>query len=199
MSGTIGAIANLIKNSPLIYSNKMIKNFLNDTMNYSLFTKFINSPTIIDLEKLDNAFQKYYMEARLVKYFSEIIYYHSINYDKKIRKYSQHNRLMFKQDENQSNTLMDLLHFYEPDMAESILLYEDQLINHIGDIRLYQIYQQLNIRQRQVLGLYCIHSFSPKEISVILKVSPQFVYKILNRSLTKMRNEYSVSTNSSKQ
>lgn len=118
VSGTIGAIANLMKNSPLIYSNEMIKNFLNDTMNYSLFTKFINSATINDFEKLDNAFQKYYMEARLVKYFSETIYHHSINYNKKIKKYSQHNCLMFKQDENQSNTFMDLLHSYEPDMVE---------------------------------------------------------------------------------
>ena len=190
VSGTIGTIANLMKKSPLISKNGMIRNFFDDTMNYSLFTKFINSPTIINLEKLDNAFKKYYMEARLVKYFSELIYYHSINYDKEIRKYNQHNLLMFKQDENQSNTFMDLLHFYEPDMTELILLYEDQLINHIEDKRLYQIYKKLSIRQRQVLGLYCIHSFSPKEISVILKVSPQFVYKILNKSLKKMRSEY---------
>lgn len=89
VSGTIGAIANLMKNSSLIYSNEMIKNFLNDTMNYSLFTKFINSATINDFDKLDNAFQKYYMEAGLVKYFSETIYHHSINYNLALQKLKQ--------------------------------------------------------------------------------------------------------------
>lgn len=63
------------------------------------------------------------MEARLVKYFSELIYYYSINSNEKVRKYNQHNILLFKQDEDQSNTLMDLLHSYDPDMTELILLH----------------------------------------------------------------------------
>ncbi|MGQ3737396.1 hypothetical protein [Bacillus sp. FDAARGOS_1420] len=70
-----------------------MQHFLNEPTNYALFEQAILKPTIENKQQLDTAFQIYFKNIKMVNYISKLIYFYSIDFDKKISRYNKRNYL----------------------------------------------------------------------------------------------------------
>lgn len=66
--------------------NPIIKGFLSNEDNLTLLKKYIVDPTDVNKKKVDEAFKQHYTKVLKIKYVSNLIYYFSIDFNKKSRK-----------------------------------------------------------------------------------------------------------------
>ncbi|PJO40977.1 general stress protein, partial [Lysinibacillus xylanilyticus] len=67
-------------------NNPIIKSFLSDSQNLHLVQKAILYPTDINRKLVDESFQSHYKNVRKTKYVSNLIYFFSLDFDKKRRR-----------------------------------------------------------------------------------------------------------------
>nr|WP_145405622.1 sigma-70 family RNA polymerase sigma factor [Paenibacillus xylanexedens] len=119
------------------------------------------------------------LNRRFITYMANLIYYNSINYDKKRRMKDSRFQLTLDTDENLDSALLAV---YD---SESV---PPNLKDHITDQSLYQAYESLSTRQQQILSFAYVQGLNDKEIARILGVSQQNVSKHRLKALTKLRN-----------
>lgn len=67
-------------------NNPIIKSFLSDSQNLYLVQKAILYPTDLNKKLVDESFQSHYINVRKIKYVSNLIYFFSLDFDKKRRR-----------------------------------------------------------------------------------------------------------------
>ncbi|KAF6628138.1 sigma-70 family RNA polymerase sigma factor [Paenibacillus peoriae] len=118
------------------------------------------------------------LNRRFITYMANLIYYNSINYDKKRR--LKDNRFPLTLDNNE-NLESVLLTVYD---SESV---PPNLKDHITDHSLYQAYESLPAQQQQILSFAYVQKLNDKEIARILGVSQQNISKHRLKALAKLR------------
>lgn len=118
------------------------------------------------------------LNRRFITYMANLIYYNSINYDKKRR--LKDNRFPLTLDNNE-NLESVLLTVYD---SESV---PPNLKDHITDPSLYQAYESLPAQQQQILSFAYVQKLNDKEIARILGVSQQNISKHRLKALAKLR------------
>ncbi|WCT56425.1 sigma-70 family RNA polymerase sigma factor [Paenibacillus kyungheensis] len=119
------------------------------------------------------------LNARFIKYMANLIHYNSINYDKKRRLKDNRFPLTLDKDENLESVLLTV---YDSESVPS------NLKDHITDYSLYQAYESLSAKQKQVLSFAYVQELNDNEIARILEVSQQNVSKHRLKALTKLRS-----------
>ncbi|MGF7046887.1 RNA polymerase sigma factor (sigma-70 family) [Paenibacillus sp. DS2015] len=118
------------------------------------------------------------LNRRFITYIANLIYYNSINYDKKRRMKDNQFPLTLDNDENLESSLLTV---YD---SKSV---SPNLKDHITDLSLFKAYESLPAQQQQILSFAYVQKLNDKEISRILGVSQQNVSKHRLKGLAKLR------------
>lgn len=119
------------------------------------------------------------LNRRFITYMANLIYYNSINYDKKRRMKDSRFQLTLDTDEKIDSALLAVFD------SESV---PPNLKDHIADHSLYQAYESLSAQQQQILSFAYVLGLNDKEIARILGVSQQNVSKHCLKTLNKLSN-----------
>ncbi len=172
--------------------NEVIKSFLKQEKNEQLLSKSLNNPTPNNIEKLDKAFKEYYLKLKIIKYISSLIHFYTIDFDKKNNQVNRRFMLMLDapvyESENNSTALIDVQpskYSTEKDFFDSMQTFQDT----IESSELYNAYQKLTSKQKEVLDLIYIHQYNTKEVARLYKESPQNISNIHKRALNKIKEQ----------
>lgn len=169
-------------------NNPIIKSFLSDSKNLYLVQKAILYPTDSNKKRVDESFQSHYINVRKIKYVSSLIYFFSLDFDKKRRKLQKHTLLILDKglSEEGGTTAIEQI---EDTSHEKELDYivGKGLLDHIEDEQLLKSLQKLTVRQLQILEMIYVKELSIKEIAQTLQTTPQNISNLHRKALNKLR------------
>ncbi|MCO7127383.1 sigma-70 family RNA polymerase sigma factor [Sporolactobacillus shoreicorticis] len=158
----------------------IVKSFLNKRENYYLFEQAICYPSYEFQSRVDAEFKKHYRHYQLISYFSNLIYYNSINFDKNIRKRRERERLTIDNNQidylNQKHIQFDLLYQQSSSLED-----------HIETPKLYSAIKQLTDRQRKILELIYVHDYKISYIAQLQGSSQQNISQQHKKALEKLK------------
>lgn len=169
--------------------NPIIKSFLNIAENMDLLKEVINNPTSILTKKLDDTFREFYFRIRFTSYLSQAIYFNAINYDKKVKLFSDRNKsiLDIPVKDKKGRTVIELFCSMEWKDCQEDCIYSSNIKDHLTNASLYKGIEQLTENQRQLLSLAYIFDLTDSEIATYFNVSQQAVSKSHKKILKKLR------------
>ncbi|HFU7089561.1 MULTISPECIES: sigma-70 family RNA polymerase sigma factor [Bacillus] len=181
-----------------LYQEKLedpiMRNFLKDSDNYGLFLNAMEKPTNDNKQLLDKAFKSYFKKVKIISYISNLIYFYSIGFDKKVSINNKRNILnldkpITNEGENHT-TILDLMSDELTDIT--YMQFEKKqthLKEHITDELLYEGLSLLSKKQLEILNLYYVHQYNNKQISRILSVSEQTISYNHKKALKTLKSQ----------
>ncbi|MBG9456126.1 general stress protein [Lysinibacillus sphaericus] len=172
-------------------NNPIIKSFLADPHNLYLVQSAILHPTERNKKLVDESFQSHYINVRKIKYVSNLIYFFSLDFDKKRRRLQ--NRVLLILDkglsEEGSTTAKELI---EDASIEKELDYivGGGLLDNIEDELLLKSLQKLTVKQLQILEMIYVKELSITEIAHTLQTTPQNISNLHRKALNKLNNTF---------
>ncbi|MCS1394189.1 sigma-70 family RNA polymerase sigma factor [Lysinibacillus boronitolerans] len=170
-------------------NNPIVKSFLSDPQNLYLVQKAILYPTDLNKKLVDESFQSHYINVRKIKYVSNLIYFFSLDFDKKRRRLQKRSLLILDKglSEEGETTLKELI---EDTRNENGLdhLIGGGLLDNIEDVQLLKSLQKLTVKQLQILEMIYVKELSIKEIAQILKTTPQNISNHHRKALNKLNH-----------
>ncbi|MGX9134122.1 sigma-70 family RNA polymerase sigma factor [Rummeliibacillus sp. JY-2-4R] len=184
------AFRKFIEENEEFLNNPLIKDFLSQKENYQLLKMSICHPTTQNKDLVDQAFRVYYFTIRMTSYISTSLYYHAINFDKKIRQLNYRFPVILDRPvkEDSELALKDLAIYHEDFEIQS-----DIILDYISDPMIYQAVKSLTLNQRNILYLVYIKSWTDIEVSQYLQISQQAVSKSRNKAIKKIRKQLNIS------
>lgn len=167
-----------------LYQEKLedpiMRNFLKDSDNYGLFLNAMEKPTNDNKQLLDKAFKSYFKKVKIISYISNLIYFYSIGFDKKVSINNKRNILnLDKTITNEGENHTTILDLISDDLTDITYMQfekkQTHLKEHITDELLYEGLSLLSKKQLEILNLYYVHQYNNKQISRILSVSEQTI------------------------
>lgn len=170
-------------------NNPIIKSFLSDSQNFYLVQKAILFPTDLNKKLVDESFQSHYINVRKIKYVSNLIYFFSLDFDKKRRRLQKRSLLILDKglSEEGETTLKELI---EDTRNENDLdhLIGGGLLDNIEDVQLLKSLQKLTVKQLQILEMIYVKELSIKEIAQLLQTTPQNISNHHRKALNKLNH-----------
>ncbi|RFA31828.1 hypothetical protein CAI16_19740 [Virgibacillus dokdonensis] len=183
-------IDSFLKEHKVIYKNKLLKNFLSIDSNYKLLEKSILYPNDKYTDELDQAFKKYYLRLKKIKYISKLIYFYSIDFDKKVKKSHEYFPLILDQnienDESTNITFVDLIKSTENSPNNHV--YGSSLKDYIENKKLYTALDKLTNKQLLILESIYLYNQSLKEIANDQYTTIQNISKQHKKALKKLKD-----------
>ena len=170
-------------------NNPIIKSFLSDSQNLYLVQKAILYPTDINRKLVDESFQSHYVNVRKTKYVSNLIYFFSLDFDKKRRRLRKRSLLILdkglseKDGKTAIERIEDASNETEPDNIVG-----EGLLDNIEDEQLLKSLQKLTVKQLQILEMIYVKELSIKEIAQTLQTTPQNISNLHRKALNKLNN-----------
>ncbi len=170
-------------------NNPIIKSFLSDSNNLYLVQKAILYPTDHNKKLVDESFQSHYINVRKIKYVSNLIYFFSLDFDKKRRRLQNRTLLILDKglSEEGGTTAKEQV---EDASIEKELdnIVGEGLLDNIEDEQLLKSLQKLTVRQLQILGMIYVKELSIKEIAQTLRTTPQNISNLHRKALNKLNH-----------
>ncbi|WP_176521116.1 sigma-70 family RNA polymerase sigma factor [Bacillus toyonensis] len=167
-----------------LYQEKLedpiMRNFLGNSDNYELFLNVMEKPTNDNKQLLDKAFKAYFKKVKIISYISNLIYFYSIGFDKKVSTNNKRNILnLDKSVTNEGENNTTILELMSDDLTDTTYMQFEEnqthLKEHIIDELLYKGLGLLSEKQLEILNLYYVHEYNNKQISRILSASEQTI------------------------
>jgi len=170
-------------------NNPIIKSFLSDSKNLYLVQKAILYPTDINKKLVDESFQSHYINVRKIKYVSNLIYFFSLDFDKKRRNLQKHTLLILDKglSEEGGTTAKEQVEDARIEKELDTIVGEG-LLDNIEDEQLLKSLQKLTVRQLQILEMIYVKELSIKEIAQTLRTTPQNISNLHRKALNKLNN-----------
>lgn len=172
--------------------NPLIKGFLNNDTNFQAFEKAILNPTIENKDRVEILFKEYYKGIRVNAYFTNLIRYYSIDFDKKVRKLKDRYTATLDKPANDNEnapSFKDLI--TDKTIEDDELIPDNTLREIISDDLLYQALDVLTTFQYQILDLIYVKNLSQIEIAELMNSTPQNISNTHRRSLRKLKKTIS--------
>ncbi|MCA1055032.1 sigma-70 family RNA polymerase sigma factor [Rossellomorea aquimaris] len=172
---------------PDLRGNKAVESFMTRPEHQELVQDFLTSRSASAENSLNEAFKAHYFGIRFTSYVSSSIYFHSVNFDKKIRLHRGRQLLTLDQPlgEEGDGSLKDML----PDPDGQIPLKEQSLDEAISNDSLLEAYRKLTPRQKRILDLAYIEEMTDTEIARTLLVSRQAISKSHRKALLSLKKD----------
>ncbi|WP_075618775.1 sigma factor-like helix-turn-helix DNA-binding protein [Paenisporosarcina indica] len=169
--------------------NPIIKSFFEAPGNLDLLKEVIDNPTDLLKKKLDDTFREFYFKIRFTTYLSQAIYFNAINFDKKIKLFSERNLTILDKPlkGDHEGTLIDVLSSAEWKDKQDVFPASSDISDHLTSDSLFYGAQLLTDNQRQLLSLAYIYGLNDSEIAVYLNKSQQAVSRSHKKALSKLR------------
>ncbi|HFK1458757.1 TPA: sigma-70 family RNA polymerase sigma factor [Bacillus cereus] len=181
-----------------LYQEKLedpiMRNFLKDSDNYGLFLNAMEKPTNDNKQLLDKAFKSYFKKVKIISYISNLIYFYSIGFDKKVSINNKRNILnLDKPITNEGENHTTILDLMSDDLTDITYMQfekkQTHLKEHITDKLLYEGLSLLSKKQLEILNLYYVHQYNNKQISRILSVSEQTISYNHKKALKTLKSQ----------
>ncbi|MCD5324927.1 MULTISPECIES: sigma-70 family RNA polymerase sigma factor [Pontibacillus] len=171
---------------PNLKGNPAVETFLHKPEHQELIEDYLSSPTQERMDHLDKAFKAYYFGIRFTSYLNTSLYFHSVNFDKKVRQFAERNRLTLDQSvgDEEGETFKDQLYDQGSLYTETPRTLEEC----IEDDDLLRAYLRLSDKQRGVLDMTYVHQMKDSEIANHTHTSQQAVSKLRKKALMKLKN-----------
>lgn len=174
----------------VIKDNNVIRSFLKKENNFILVKKAILNPTFQNKRNVDNLFKAHYRHMKLMKYISKLIYFYSIDYDKKINKLNK--RFILTLDQEMRSDSYGTFFPKDYIKSETDLPYElsfgNSLIENIGEENLQKALGNLTEQQLKILEMIYLENLSLKEISCFKNSSTQNISNQHRKAIRKLRS-----------
>ena len=169
--------------------NPIIKSFFEAPGNLDLLKEVISNPTDLLKKKLDDTFREFYFKIRFTTYLSQAIYFNAINFDKKLKLFSERNLSILDKPlkGEKDGTIIDLLSSTEGKEGQEVGNVSSNISDHVTSYSLYNGTQLLTENQRQLLSLAYVYGLNDSEIAIYLNKSQQAVSRSHKRALKKLR------------
>ncbi|WP_152657519.1 sigma-70 family RNA polymerase sigma factor [Oceanobacillus sp. CFH 90083] len=181
---------NLLSKCKSQMNQPVIKNFLNDENNYALFNKALQEPSNTEsIKKLDEAFQRYYKSIKILGYISKLIYFYSIDFDKKRNNHK--NKEVYIKDKDSKiddETLQEVYFSSKKDLTFEGFQNHQSFLDRIEDEKLYKNIKSLKPLQLRILELIYVQGLSNKEAASVLGESEQTISYNHRAALKKLKN-----------
>ncbi|MGE7929251.1 sigma-70 family RNA polymerase sigma factor [Lysinibacillus xylanilyticus] len=170
-------------------NNPIIKSFLSDSQNLYLVQKAILYPTDINRKLVDESFQSHYKNVRKTKYVSNLIYFFSLDFDKKRRRLQNRSLLILDKglSEKDGKTAIERIEDASNETELDNIVGEG-LLDNIEDEQLLKSLQKLTVKQLQILEMIYVKELSIKEIAQTLQTTPQNISNLHRKALNKLNN-----------
>ncbi|MED3642180.1 sigma-70 family RNA polymerase sigma factor [Caldifermentibacillus hisashii] len=178
-------VGRFIKENKRFLEHKVVKSFLENEENKQLFLEVICYPTPENKQKLDDEFKKFFFNVRFTAFLSSILYFNSINYDKRHRKFKSRNQLTLDQplEENEELSFKDLLSDPSSEINVDNILRSSDIKDFIVDPNLLKAIEKLTPKQKEVIDLAYVKGLSDTEIANLLGKSQQGISKLHKKAL----------------
>lgn len=169
--------------------NKLVENFLKENDNKQLYENYLKYPSDSKEKHLQIEFNEFYLQIRLLSYFSKSLHFLAQNFDKKIRdRNNQMFLVLVDSDEGMSLAKLpdeeSLHHEFSFDLERVEDYFEHEII--------YNVVTKLTLKQKQIVYLCYVKNMSDKEISNVLNISVQTINKQRNVILTKIKRRFEI-------
>lgn len=170
-------------------NNPIIKSFLSDSQNLYLVQKVILYPTDINRKLVDESFQSHFKNVRKTKYVSNLIYFFSLDFDKKRRRLQNRSLLILDKglSEKDGKTAIERIEDVSNETELDNIVGEG-LLDNIEDEQLLKSLQKLTVKQLQILEMIYVKELSIKEIAQTLQTTPQNISNLHRKALNKLNN-----------
>jgi RNA polymerase sigma factor (sigma-70 family) len=175
-------VSEFYRHYPHLKQNKAVESFISHSDNQKLVENFLRHPSACKEECLNEAFKAHYFDIRFTSYVSSSLYFHSVNFDKHTRKYSERHPLTLdNQADEDGGSYVDLV----PDPASDIAPFTNYstLMECVENEELLQAYKTLTDKQKHILDLAYVQELSDTEIARMLSVSQQAISKTHRKAL----------------
>lgn len=170
----------------------IVESFLREAENYVLFKNAIIDPTEENKQRLDLVFKQHYKKVKMISYISKLIYFYSIDFDKKISLNKQRQLLNLdtpiSTEENNTTSKLDILASSKEDLTylefENI---QEDIQEHISNEVLFASLNLLSDKQLKILKLLYIINYNNKEVAELLGESEQTVSYNHKKAIKKLR------------
>ncbi|MGE8005963.1 sigma-70 family RNA polymerase sigma factor [Lysinibacillus sp. NPDC093216] len=170
-------------------NNPIIKSFLSDPQNLYLVQKAILYPTEINRELVDESFQTHYINVRKTKYVSNLIYFFSLDFDKKRRNLQKHTLLILDKGLSEEGGTTAKEQIEDASIEKELdTIVGEGLLDNIEDEQLLKSLQKLTVRQLQILEMIYVKELSIKEVAQTLRTTPQNISNLHRKALNKLNN-----------
>jgi len=172
-------------------NNPIIKSFLSDSNNFYLVQNAILYPTDRNKKLVDESFQSHYINVRKIKYVSNLIYFFSLDFDKKRRRLQNRTLLILDKglSEDGGTTAKELIEDVSIGKELDHIVGEG-LLDNIEDEQLLKSLQILTVKQLQILEMIYVKELSIKEIAQTLQTTPQNISNLHRKALNKLNNTF---------
>lgn len=187
-----------IENLYSIYQKKLeepiMRSFLSNPDNYGLFLNVIEQTTNENKQLLDKAFKVHFKKVKIISYISNLIYFYSIGFDKKVSINNSRNILnLDKSFTNEGENNTTILELMSDDLTDITYMQIEEnqtdLKEHITDELLYKGLNLLSEKQLKILNLYYVYQYNNKQISRILSESEQTISYNHKQALKKLKSQ----------
>ncbi|MGE7948129.1 sigma-70 family RNA polymerase sigma factor [Lysinibacillus sp. NPDC093688] len=173
-------------------NNPIIKSFLSDSNNLYLVQKAILYPTERNKKLVDESFQSHYINVRKIKYVSNLIYFFSLDFDKKRRRLQDRTLLILDKglSEEGNTTAKELIE--DASIGKELdHIVGEGLLDNIEDEQLLKSLRKLTVKQLQILEMIYVKELSIKEIAQTLQTTPQNISNLHRKALNKLKHTLS--------
>ncbi|MFJ7921528.1 sigma-70 family RNA polymerase sigma factor [Lysinibacillus fusiformis] len=157
--------------------NPIIKSFLANANNLYLVEKAILYPTDCNMKRVDETFQLHYINVQKIKYVSNLIYFYSLDFDKKRRRL--HDRFLLIVDDG----------LFETGMIRKDEIIQEGLLDAVENEELFQSLKGLTDKQLQILEMIYVKDYSVKGIAETLQTTPQNISNLHRKALQKLQQK----------
>jgi len=180
-----GRIERFLNSNKENMRNPIIERFLSVEGNSELVMNAIMHPTKLNREIVDRSFRAHYKRAKKIKYISNLIYFFSVDFDKRERRQNERNLLILdKELSDEITTTPKQLIVDESKDFKNVL--GTRLLDHIEDNRLAESIRSLTKKQIKILEFIYLNNISLKEISEIMGTTPQNISNHHRKALRKL-------------
>lgn len=151
--------------------------FLRDSNNLTLLQNAIDNPSQENRKKLDDAFREHYTRAKILTYVSKLIYFYSIDYDKRVSVSKKRQILNCVTDGDLVSKPTECI--FEEKQKDFCEVIENE--------RLYTSFKSLNKEQKRIIELLYLYQMTNNEIAISLDMSKQLVSYYHRTALKKLK------------
>ncbi|MGG1338473.1 sigma-70 family RNA polymerase sigma factor [Bacillus subtilis] len=158
-------------------NDPIVAYFLQDSNNLTLLQKAINNPSQENKKQLDDAFREHYVRAKIINYVSKLIYFYSIDYDKRV-------------SVNKKRQILNCVTSEDAVSKQTERTFEEKQTDFcevIENERLYTSFKSLNKEQKRIIELLYLYQMTNNEIAISLNMSKQLVSYYHRTALKKLK------------
>jgi RNA polymerase sigma factor (sigma-70 family) len=186
----------LVQKHTRLFEQPIIQLFLHDPKGLQIFMDTVDNPTLSNIHHLNEEFQLFYYRARVYKYLCSLIYYFSVDFDKRNRKQKERYPVIFDQSVEGDFSISDKIGYMDKQLEK--IGETNELSSLVSDEGLHQAFRKLTIKQEQVLTMAFSYGLSNKEIAAYFDETPQNISSIRKQALKKIRKHYPKGENTGK-